>query len=181
MRPHDYIIVGAGAAGCVLAGRLTEDPDVRAPSVESGRERRSPLLSIPAAGTVLMGNPKYGWCFETDADPAIEGRSVSIPRGRLLAYRARELVPGPDVRMDEESLAYSRAHGDTSYHPVGTCRMGDDPMAVVDHRLRVHGVTGLRVIDASFMPSMVSGNTNAASLMIGEKGAAIVREDQRNR
>lgn len=533
MRAYDYVIVGAGAAGCVLAGRLTEDPGVRVLLLESGRERRSPLLSIPAAETVLMGNPRYDWCFETDADPTIEGRSVGIPRGRLLggsnaingmifvrgqredyddwerlgnpgwswdgvlpyfrsmehahdldgdsrgkdglisvglprdrdelcdaflvaaaktgypenpdynsgdqegfgyyqvnheegrrssaagtylklargrsnltlltdahvtalrfegtrcvgvtiwhggqerradclrevivsagavqspqllelsgigsadvlrnagvpvvhhlpgvgenfcdhfaarlrwrvrwpitfnersrglglareivtylrdrrgllslpialghgfvrtsddetrpdvqfhfapasygegasrrldtapgmtvgvyplrpesrgsihirsrkpltppairprfldseadrtrlvagmriarrivedpaldAYRAHELVPGADVRTDEELLAYARAHGDTSYHPVGTCRMGDDPMAVVDHRLRVHGVAGLRVIDASVMPSMVSGNTNAASMMIGEKGAAIVLEDQRNR
>lgn len=92
-------------------------------------------------------------------------------------YRAFELVPGPDARTDEELLAYVRAHGDTSYHPVGTCRMGDDPMAVVDHRLRVHHLHGVRVIDASVMPTLVSGNTNAAALMIGEKGAAMVLED----
>jgi len=97
----------------------------------------------------------------------------------LDAYRAFELIPGPDVRTDDELLDYVRGHGDTSYHPVGTCRMGPDPMAVVDHRLRVHGISGLRVIDASVMPTMVSGNTNAASLMIGEKGAAMVIEDHR--
>ncbi|MBV9160719.1 MAG: GMC family oxidoreductase N-terminal domain-containing protein [Pseudonocardiales bacterium] len=95
----------------------------------------------------------------------------------LDAYRAFELTPGQDVRTDDELLAYARAHGDTSYHPVGTCRMGNDPMAVVDHRLRVHGLHGLRVTDASVMPTMVSGNTNAASMMIGEKGAAMVLED----
>jgi choline dehydrogenase-like flavoprotein len=97
----------------------------------------------------------------------------------LDAYRAFELIPGPDVRTDDELLDYVRGHGDTSYHPVGTCRMGPDPMAVVDHRLRVHGISGLRVIDASVMPTMVSGNTNAASLMIGEKGEAMVIEDHR--
>lgn len=99
----------------------------------------------------------------------------------LDAYRAFELVPGPDVQTDEELLDYVRGHGDTSYHPVGTCRMGTGPMAVVDPRLRVHGVPGLRVIDASIMPTMVSGNTNAASMMIGEKGAAMVLEDRKGR
>lgn len=97
------------------------------------------------------------------------------------AYRAFELVPGQDVRTDDELLDYARAHGDTSYHPVGTCRMGADPMAVVDHRLRVRGISGLRVIDASVMPTMVSGNTNAASMMIGEKGAAMVLADHKER
>lgn len=100
-----------------------------------------------------------------------------IEEPSLDGYRAFELLPGADVRTDDELLDYVRAHGDTSYHPVGTCRMGDDPLAVVDARLRVHGVHGLRVIDASVMPAMVSGNTNAASMMIGEKGAALVLAD----
>jgi choline dehydrogenase len=93
-------------------------------------------------------------------------------------YRAAELTPGPGAVTDEDLLAYARSTGDTSYHPVGTCRMGADPMAVVDHRLRVHGVTGVRVIDGSVMPAMVSGNTNAATFMIAEKGAAMVIEDR---
>ena len=84
MTRFDYVVVGAGAAGCVLAGRLTEDPAIRVLLLESGTERRSPLLTVPAAETVLMGNPKYDWCFETDADPTIDGRSLSIPAGRLL-------------------------------------------------------------------------------------------------
>jgi choline dehydrogenase-like flavoprotein len=119
---------------------------------------------------------------EQDRSTLIAGMRIAraiVEQPGLDDYRDFELVPGSDVRTDEDLLAYVRSHGDTSYHPVGTCRMGDDPLAVVDARLRVRGVHGLRVIDASVMPAMVSGNTNAASMMIGEKGAALVLEDHR--
>ncbi|MEM7464879.1 MAG: GMC family oxidoreductase N-terminal domain-containing protein [Pseudomonadota bacterium] len=87
----------------------------------------------------------------------------------------REIIPGSDFESDEEILAAIRKHASTVYHPVGTCRMGNDAKSVVDPELRVRGVTGLRVVDASVMPRIVSANTNAATFMIGEKAASIIK------
>ncbi len=94
----------------------------------------------------------------------------------LAPYSGDELIPGPDVASDAEIDAWVRANVTTSYHPVSTCRMGGahDTGAVVDDELRVRGITGLRVVDASIMPDLVSGNTNAPTIMIGEKGADLI-------
>ena len=79
-------------------------------------------------------------------------------------FRDTELKPGPDVESDDEIVEWIRATAETAFHPVGTCKMGRDPMAVVDERLRVHGIEGLRIADGSIMPTLVSGNTNAACI-----------------
>ena len=84
----------------------------------------------------------------------------------------REYTPGAAVRTPDEIRAYIRQWAKTDYHPVGSCKMGHDDMAVVDTDLRVRGLEGLRVVDASIMPSLISGNTMAPSIMIGEKGVA---------
>ena len=95
----------------------------------------------------------------------------------LAAHRERELEPGETVTDDAAIEAFVRDKAETIYHPVGTCRMGSDAAAVVDDRLRVHGIQGLRVVDASIMPTLVGGNTNAPTTAIAEKAADMIRED----
>ena len=104
------------------------------------------------------------------------GRDV-VAQVALDPYRDAELAPGPDVRGDAAIDAWVRQTAETIYHPIGTCKMGaeGDPMAVVDGQLRVRGIAGLRVVDASVMPSLVSGNTNAPTIMIAEKAADMIR------
>ena len=115
---------------------------------------------------------------QLDRDTMVAGMKLAREIARQPALKphiAEELKPGPDVVGDDDLLAYVRETGTTIFHPVGTCKMGGDPAAVVDAELRVHGVEGLRVVDCSIMPRLVSGNTNAPAMMIGEKAAAMIR------
>ncbi|MBC8745289.1 MULTISPECIES: GMC family oxidoreductase [Paraburkholderia] len=108
-------------------------------------------------------------------------RIVAAPA--LARYQPREILPGLQYQSEEELQQAAGAVGTTIFHPVGTCRMGtnDDPAAVVDNRLRVLGVEGLRVVDASVMPNITSGNTNSPTLMIAERASDMIREDRRAR
>lgn len=124
--------------------------------------------------------PNY-FSSERDRKTAVEGlklarRIASV--SPLSDFVSAEHLPGADVTSDDEIEAYFREQGGCVSHQVGTCKMGNDDMAVVDARLRVHGLSGLRVIDASVMPKLVSGNTNAATIMIAEKGADMVLADR---
>jgi len=94
-------------------------------------------------------------------------------------FVAEEVLPGPQCQSEAEMIEEIRVRGVSNLHPVGTCRMGRETDAVVDPRLKVHGIEGLRVADASIMPQVPGGNTNAPSIMIGEKCAAMVLEDAR--
>lgn len=117
-----------------------------------------------------------------DRDVLIGGMKVVRQIGEAHAfakYRSFEMNPGPDCQSDDELLDYARRTGATTYHVMGTCKMGpdSDPMAVVTDRLAVRGVDGLRVVDASVMPTMPSGNINAPVIMVAEKAAAMIIED----
>ena len=119
-----------------------------------------------------------------ETDRRVMLNALKIMRGIMAQPAMRKWIVSPidppdDMQSDEEMMAFIRAKATTIYHPVGTCRMGPDANAVVDARLRVHGIDGLRVADASIMPVVASGNTNAPCIMIGEKCAAMVAEDAR--
>jgi len=119
---------------------------------------------------------------EVDRTTNVEGLKMLrkiLHAPALRPYVVDEVDPGIKVSTDAELLNYCRERGSTIYHPTSTCRMGSDPLAVVDQRLRVRGLEGLRVVDASIMPDLVSGNTNAAIIMIAEKAADMVLRDAR--
>ena len=126
-------------------------------------------------------NPRY-LSEETDRRAVVGGlrfirRLFAAPA--LAKYVIAETVPGSQVQTDDELLHYARQTGGTVFHASCSCRMGQDMLAVVDDRLRVHGLERLRVVDASVMPAVTSTNTNAPTIMIAEKGAAMIREDAR--
>ena len=119
---------------------------------------------------------------ETDRRAFIDG--IRILRNILAAHALKpyvvdEVYPGTNITNDEDVLDFCRNTGSTVYHPTSTCRMGNDPLAVVDQRLKVCGIEALRVVDASVMPDLMSGNTNAPTIMIAEKASDMILQDAR--
>jgi choline dehydrogenase-like flavoprotein len=171
-----FLIFSAEAAGAVLhafPGFMASVCQLRPESRGFVRIKSSDPSVPPAI------QPRY-LSARNDCDTVVAGmkalrRIMNEPAMRR--YIAEERAPGSHCASDEDLLAFARDTGTTVYHPTSTCRMGPDPSAVVDERLRVRGFERLRVIDASIMPAVVSGNTNAAAVMIGEKGADMVLED----
>jgi choline dehydrogenase len=124
--------------------------------------------------------PRY-LTAETDRRVAMESirltRRIVLESKAFQPYHPKELLPGATIATDEELVQAAGDIGTTIFHPVGTCRMGMDDASVVDPRLKVHGLDGIRIADASVMPSIISGNTNAPTIMIAEKAADMIIAD----
>ena len=198
-----YLAIPAVSAGCFLrAHPASATPDSQCSiSLFSAQTIGGELHPFPGVtgNCVLLRPESRGYVRIKSADPrdapAINPNYLSTQKDcetivagvaamrrifqapAIARYIAEEIEPGPRCDDDDELLDFIRRRGSTTYHPVGTCRMGQDQKAVVDERLRVRGFTGLRVVDASIMPAVVSGNTNAAAIMIGEKGADMIIQD----
>ncbi len=122
-------------------------------------------------------------CLEEDEDVNVLLAGVKLGRKIAAAmpfdrFRGAEFLPGEQAASDDDLTHFIRDFATTIYHPAGSCKMGQDPLAVVDERLRVHGIEGLRLADASIMPHIINANTNAPCIMIGEKAAAMIREER---
>jgi len=201
------LTIGAGYAGGFFRTRPhMETPDVQVHFIIfSGEASGAALHPFPGfiASVCQLRPESRGFVHIKSADagvpPAIQPRYLSsafdcdtvVAGMKLLRnimrqpamhrYIAEERAPKADCVSDEDLLAYARATGSTVFHPTSTCRMGQDAAAVVDERLRVRRADRLRVVDASIMPTVVSGNTNAAAVMIGEKGADMILQDAQTR
>ena len=132
----------------------------------------------------LEGEAAEEFANRGDGDRLVAAKAIRLTRricgARALArFAPEEFLPGPGFQSDEQLAKAAGDIGTTIFHPAGTCRMGQGPMAVVDDRLRVHGLEGLRVVDAGIMPTITSGNTNSPVVMIAEKASDMIKEDAR--
>jgi len=150
--------------------------NLRPKSIGEVRLRDTDPTSIPLINPDFCGD-KEGYDWKISMEGFKWGRKI-LAAEAFAPFIKKEFMPGVDVQDENQLRKYIKEWSKTDYHPVGSCKMGSDEMAVVDTQLRVHGLKGLRVIDASIMPTLISGNTQAPSIMIGEKGAAIVLAGQ---
>ena len=170
-----HFLVGAGVEEGVpkidSGSGVTLNSYVLRPKARGSLKLRSNnLADMPIIDPNFLGD---AYDLKISAEGVRISREI-LNQSAMARYVRKEHFPGPDVRTQADLEAYARQYGRTSYHPVGTCRMGVDADAVVDPDLRVRGVGGLRICDSSIMPRLVSSNTNAPSIMIGEKASAII-------
>jgi choline dehydrogenase-like flavoprotein len=143
------------------------------------RSRGTVRLASSDLNTAPLIDPNY-WADPHDKEMSIRGLKLAqevMRQDALKPFVQREVIPGPDVQSDEDYFDFACANSKTDHHPAGTCRMGGDDASVVDPRLKFRGIEGLRIADASIMPSLISSNTNAPTIMIAEKAADMIRED----
>lgn len=133
---------------------------------------REPHRRAPDRPQLLAGPPR-----PRNVDPRPQARPGDQAQAPLKPFVLAERLPGPEVRTDADYFAFACRHAKTDHHPAGTCRMGADPAAVTDPRLCLNGIAALRVVDASIMPTVVSSNSNAPTIMIAEKAADMIRAD----
>lgn len=161
-------------------GALEKEPGVQVTAIPVRAESRGSVMARNGnADEDPVITPAY-LTDENDVNVVVAGVEMCrriFDQAPLKDVCTGEYDPGPGVQTRDEIRQFTREKGGTIHHPVGTCKMGEDPAAVVDSRLRVHGIQGLRVMDASIMPTLTTGNTNAPTIMIGEKGAAMILED----
>jgi choline dehydrogenase len=177
-RPDIQFVVAPGSFRAGRIGELETEPGV---SVGCWQMRPASRGSVHIASADAGKAPVIDPCYlseDLDRRTLVEGLRMArqlFEQPALREFVVQETVPGPEARDDAALLAYARANGGTVYHGVGTCRMGEDEGAVVDPDLRVRGVPGLRVVDASVMPQITSTNTNATVLMLAERAADLIR------
>ncbi len=165
-------------------GRLEREPGMTIAVCLARPDSRGTIMARSADPMARPAiRPNY-LAASTDVEVLLAGidrarRIFAAPA--LSRYSAMETMPGSGIETTQQLNDFLHRDGTNLHHPVGTCRMGEDPLAVVNSRLRVRGLAGLRVIDASVMPTVTTGNTNAPTIMIGEKGAAMIREDAAGR
>ena len=155
-------------------GVTLNSADLRPRSRGTVRLARADPMAAPLIDPNYRADPN-------DREMSIRGLKLAreiIARSALKPYVLAERLPGPEVRSDADCFACACRHAKTDHHPAGTCRMGSDPAAIVDPRRRFNGIAGPRSVDASVMPRVVSSNTNAATIMIAEKAAEMIRADQ---
>ncbi|MCA6112204.1 GMC family oxidoreductase [Bradyrhizobium cenepequi] len=181
--PNMQFLMAPASYDPMRAGRLEKQPAMTIIVTQCRPESRGSIhikSAVPGSEPAIRSNFLSA---ETDRDCTVAGMQIArkIMQDPAIAnYIAFETRPGEKVQSSDEWLDYARRVGRAMYHPVGTCKMGHDSTSVVDDRLRVHGLAGLRVIDASIMPTVPSGNIYAPTLMVAEKGADMIKEDARH-
>ena len=177
-RPDVQFVIAPGSFAEGRIGVLESEPGVSCGVWQMRPESRGHVhitsSEITAAPTIA---PSY-LSSELDRNTMVEGLKIGrriFAQPEVARYIVDETVPGRQADTDEALLQYVRDNGSTVYHAVGTCRMGEDEMSVVDSEMRVRGTTGLRVVDGSVMPSITSTNTNATVLMLAERAADMIR------